>query len=554
MKLTKKEKVIITCSVTVICLSLYTFKMRDTLIEKLANSRIFLKSYQESTSKKLEREIERKLNSDSLKKEISKLSVEKLEILNEALSNDSLLQLLNSKDKASYSSKQYLSGDISYDMAQTLYSASKGFREIAPLSDGIKKYLMSNFPNFDYVAVADNEGKVPEVIMAKEKILKLTSNKELKDIISSLNKEQLDKMNTLVSNDGTILEFLNFNDKFVEQVKKNSEKLLTSGLPIETLEKMVSLSKRLDELSRVDERFNSFIEKNIAGVDFKKIYLYGDFYLSDKSKNIEFEKEYRKNIYTFENPYIKLNPYGRTPLTAMVKVEKELAGKHVKITVHGEHGSENYTYKTPINEKGEFAIVGLYPKTENRVTVQLENGKRKEIKIKTEQLDDILPAIVIEKKNSNMMEPGMNLVSFNTKERALPFVFDINGNIRYVLDISSTMNKAYVGKEREEWIVANDKAVFTFDMFGQILSTREPKYYAESENWKNGVLFREVQYLPKMNNQLIVYGFSDKVYPSGVFSELGIDSKLELFKARLYFDKNSFEENNILSGRRIELF
>ena len=58
-----------------------------------------------------------------------------------------------------------------------------------------------------------------------------------------------------------------------------------------------------------------------------------------------------------------------------------------------------------------------------------------------------------------------------------------------------------------------------------------------------------------MNNQLAVYGFSDKLtYPSGVFSELGIDSKPELFKARLYFDRNSFEENNILSGRRIELF
>ena len=69
---------------------------------------------------------------------------------------------------------------------------------------------------------------------------------------------------------------------------------------------------------------------------------------------------------------------------------------------------------------------------------------------------------------------------------------------------------------------------------GKVLSTREPKYYAENENWKNGVLFREIQYLPKMNNQLAVYGFSDKLtYPSGVFSELVIDSKQELFKARL---------------------
>ena len=399
-----------------------------------------------------------------------------------------------------------------------------------------------------------NEGKVPELIIAKEKFLKLTSNPELKEIIVQLNKEQVDKLNNIISSDSGIVEFLNFNEEFLERVREHSNKLLTSGLPMEILEKLVSFSKGMDELSNLDERFKDFIEKNMSGVEFKKIYLYGEFYLSDKNSNIELEKEYRKNVYTFENPFIKLNPYGRTPLTALIKVENDLAGKNVKITIDGEFESGNYTYTTSINSLGEFPIVGLYPKTNNKVKIELEDGREKSVTITTGQLADILPAIVIEKKIPNRMEEGMNLVSFNTKEKALPFVFDINGNIRYVLDISSTMNKAYVGKEGDVWMVANDKAVFTFDIMGKILSTREPEYYAENENWKNGVLFREIQYLPKMNNQLAVYGFSDKVYPSGVFSELGIDSKQELFKARLYFDRNSFEENNILSGRRIKLF
>lgn len=351
-----------------------------------------------------------------------------------------------------------------------------------------------------------------------------------------------------------MIEFLNFNNDFLNRINGQCNQLLTSGLPIENLEKLVSLSRKIDELSLVDEKFKNFIKENIKDIDFRKIYLYGDFYLNDKNINIELEKEYRKKVYTFEDPFIKLNPYGRTPLTALMKVETSLADKKVKVSVEGRFGSEIYSYTTNINSLGEFPIVGLYPKTENVIKVELEDGRKKELKIVTGQLDDILPAIVIEKKIQNRMEAGMNLVSFNTKEKAMPFVFDINGNIRYVLDISSTMNKAYVGKEEKVWMVANNKAVFTFDILGKILSTREPEYYAENENWKNGVLFREIQYLPKMNNQLAVYGFSDKVYPSGVFSELGIDSKQELFKARLYFDKNSFEENNILSGRRIELF
>ncbi len=555
MKLTKKEKIIIICSLTVICFSLYTFNKRDILIERLANNQLLSKSYQESRGKRFEKEIERKLNSHTLKNEIKNLSVEKLEIMNTTLNNDNLLQVLNAKSKEKYSSEKYFSGDISYNEAISLYNASKGFKELALLSGKIREHLIKSFPNLDYNKVVEDEGKVPELILTKEKLLKLTSNKELKEIIKTLNKEQLDKLNTIISGDNGIVEFFNLNPEFISNITENCNKLLTSGLPLGTLERLVAFSKKIDEISNLTPSFKNFITDNMKGIDFRKIYLYGDFYLADKNSNIELEKEYRKKIYTFDEPFIKLNPYGRTPLTALVKVDNSLADKKVSILVRGAFGSEDYSYSTRINSLGELPIVGLFPKCENRVKISLEDGRIKELSINTGALDDILPAIVIEKKIANRMEDGTNLVSFNTKEKAMPFVFDINGNIRYVLDISSTINKAYVGKEDNSWIVANDKAVFTFDILGKVLSTREPKYYAENENWKNGVLFREIQYLPKMNNQLAVYGFSDKLtYPSGVFSELGIDSKQELFKARLYFDRNSFEENNILSGRRIELF
>lgn len=555
MKLTKKEKIIIICSLTVICFSLYTFNKRDILIERLANNQLLSKSYQESRGKRFEKEIERKLNSHTLKNEIKNLSVEKLEIMNTTLNNDNLLQVLNAKSKEKYSSEKYFSGDISYNEAISLYNASKGFKELALLSGKIREHLIKSFPNLDYNKVVEDEGKVPELILTKEKLLKLTSNKELKEIIKTLNKEQLDKLNTIISGDNGIVEFFNLNPEFISNITENCNKLLTSGLPLGTLERLVTFSKKIDEISNLTPSFKNFITDNMKGIDFRKIYLYGDFYLADKNSNIELEKEYRKKVYTFNEPFIKLNPYGRTPLTALVKVDNSLADKKVSILVRGAFGSEDYLYSTRINSLGELPIVGLFPKCENRVKISLEDGRTKELSINTGALDDILPAIVIEKKIANRMEDGMNLVSFNTKEKAMPFVFDINGNIRYVLDISSTINKAYVGKEDNSWIVANDKAVFTFDILGKVLSTREPKYYAENENWKNGVLFREIQYLPKMNNQLAVYGFSDKLtYPSGVFSELGIDSKQELFKARLYFDRNSFEENNILSGRRIELF
>lgn len=76
---------------------MYTFNKRDILIERLANNQLLSKSYQESRGKRFEKEIERKLNSHTLKNEIKNLSVEKLEIMNTTLNNDNLLQVLNAK-------------------------------------------------------------------------------------------------------------------------------------------------------------------------------------------------------------------------------------------------------------------------------------------------------------------------------------------------------------------------------------------------------------------------------------------------------------------------
>ena len=52
---------------------MYTFNKRDILIERLANNQLLLKSYQESRGKRFEKEIERKVNSHTLKNEIKNL-------------------------------------------------------------------------------------------------------------------------------------------------------------------------------------------------------------------------------------------------------------------------------------------------------------------------------------------------------------------------------------------------------------------------------------------------------------------------------------------------
>lgn len=553
MNLNKREKILMLCSLVVIILSFYSFEKRGSILKSIDDNKLVFKSYQETKLKQYEKEIDKKLSSNTLKKIVMKLPINKLEILSVTLNNTDLLKILNTKDKKAISSANYFDSELSYNEAISLYNASIGFQELASLSQELGEYLKNSYPNFNYMEVIKNEGKIPNLIKAKEKYLKLTENSEMKNIIKNLTSEQLALLNSLVENDANMINLLNCDKDFINNLKVNSYNILATSIPEAQLESFVSISKKIDKLEEISPEFKEFIAKNIGNIDFNKNYQYGEFYLADINNQKELEEEYKEQNYNFDNPMIKVNPFKRTPLVALVKVENELAGKNVTVTVNGENGSSDYTYTTVVGKDGEFPIVGLYPRMENKVRYTIEN-KNKNIVIKTEKLDDILPAVVIEKRVDGSIEPGMNLVSFNTKEKALPFVFDKNGNIRYLLDVSSVLQKAHTIKENNEWYVGNDETIFTFDILGRVLSTKDTEYYSEQENWKNGVLFRNAQYLPKTNNQLIVYGFSDKVYPSGVVSELGIDSKQELFKARLYFDKYNFEENNILSGRRIELF
>lgn len=553
MNLNKREKILILCSLVIIVLSFYSFEKRGSILKRIDDNKLFFKSYQETKLKQYEKDIDKKLSSNTLKKIVLKLPINKLEILSVTLKNQDLLKILNTKDKGKVNSAKYFESELSYSEAISLYNASIGFQELASLSQKLGEYLKNDYPNFNYMEVIKNEGKIPNLIKAREKYLKLTENSEMKNIIKNLTSEQLALLNSLVENDANMINLLNCDKDFINNLKVNSYNILATSIPEAQLESFVSISKKIDKLEEISPEFKEFIAKNIGNIDFNKNYQYGEFYLADINNQKELEKEYKEQNYNFDNPMIKVNPFKRTPLVALVKVENELAGKNVTVTVNGENGSSDYTYTTVVGKDGEFPVVGLYPRTENKVRYTIDN-KSKNIEIKTEKLDDILPAVVIEKRVDGSIEPGMNLVSFNTKEKALPFVFDKNGNIRYLLDVSSVLQKAHTIKENNEWYVGNDEAIFTFDILGRVLSTKDAEYYSEQENWKNGVLFRNAQYLPKTNNQLIVYGFSDKVYPSGVLSELGIDSKQELFKARLYFDKYNFEENNILSGRRIELF
>ena len=558
MLINRKEKLIIGSSVCIIGLGILLYISKDKIMEKLSNSPSLVITYKESQSKKLKKEIEKKISDKNFNSIMNRLSMEKLEILKESLKFPEVVEALNTKDGNKYNSDKYFSPDVTQEEAVKIANISRGFGEIEVLSVEFKNYLEGKYPDFNYNEVNKNENKIPDVLKIKDKILKLFPDKEIADIIKTLNGEQLNKLNSIIAGNAEVVSLMEFKEEDINNFKKYEEEFFNSSLILDEMKRIVATSKGIDEMTLVSPELKELIDKHLKDIDYKKMSSFGEFYLLDKNSGIELEKEYREKYYTFDNPFIKLNPYGITPLSAIVKIENEAVGKDISVTVEGKEGSPDYTYKTKVRVNGEIPIIGLYPKAVNKVSLKMTNNgvlKNKNITIETSLIDDSLPAVVIEKKVEGSIEQGMNLVSFNTKDESLPFIFDSNANIRYLLIVSPVIKKSLLDRnERGNWEAIDENLIFEFDILGKIVNIQDNNRIKLDENWKNGVLFRNNQYLPKKNNILIVYGFSDKAYPSGVFSEIGKDSGHELFKARLYYDKNSFEDNSILSGKRIELF
>ena len=154
------------------------------------------------------------------------------------------------------------------------------------------------------------------------------------------------------------------------------------------------------------------------------------------------------------------------------------------------------------------------------------------------------------------LEPGMNTASFITNDESLPFIFDNYGKIRFVFD-STKMGKMIMRKDGSSWLWDNGKTVIKVNSLGKVSGdTIEVKEYEElktDDDLTKGYTVSHIQNLPKKQNLLIVYGFSNTTYSSAVFSEVDKKTREEYFRARIYFNKNKIEENNIIFGERTDI-
>ena len=569
--LNRKEKTILILSFGIIVLGGITCMNKSRLADNFSSNRILNTIYKKNSYKKIKNEIYRKIGDRDFREIIDKLSFEKLEVTSDILKEDALAVAINSGDKKEYL-KNLSDEKPTYEKAQNIYKTIEGFNALETISPEFSSYIREKFgyEKKDYDVNVLKE--IPNTILQKDKLVKLTVNEELKNIIRDLSYKEIKTFSSLAEKNPVLIKILekpfteNGKDKFI--LKGMDEKYFSQELDYETMKDIYAVSSDIYTLGNMNLKIKDFFRINLGNFDYNKIANYGGLYLSDRKNEMDIEKEFGEKDYTFENPYIKLNPYNRTPLGALINFKSGYSENPVRITVKGVDGSRDFMYT--INKMGEkgIPVINLYPNTENKVNIKILSKdrtkiiKEKNILVKTENLDDRLPIVVIEKNYGEflkgVLEPGMNTASFVTGEKSLPFIFDNNGKIRYVFNCDETMGKVILKKDKkDDWILDNGKTVIKINSLGKVSGDKiEVNEYEElkiDDDLTKGYTVNHIQYLPKKNNLLIVYGFSNTTYSSAVYSEVDRETREEYFKSRIYFKKNKIEENNIIFGERTNI-
>lgn len=164
----------------------------------------------------------------------------------------------------------------------------------------------------------------------------------------------------------------------------------------------------------------------------------------DKQKEVdkELEAELSSDNYSFENPLIIQDPYGMSPLTALVLYTSEkpelvsikILGKTKEADIEHIFNKQGYTTKHII------PIMGLYANTNNIVILtsidEQGNKKEKKINIQTENLINELQDVnlVVYKGNIDQYQNGLNFINSAINQEPIKMAFDINGDIRWYMN------------------------------------------------------------------------------------------------------------------------
>ncbi|WP_143462158.1 aryl-sulfate sulfotransferase [Levilactobacillus enshiensis] len=159
---------------------------------------------------------------------------------------------------------------------------------------------------------------------------------------------------------------------------------------------------------------------------------------TQKSLTATYKSAAQNDSYTLSNPYVKVNPYKSSPLSALVifktseavKVTYTVVGKTDKTSITNTvNGGYTKTHQVP--------VVGLYADYSNQVkiTATTKNGKTttQTLTLKTSALPKYIKDATITTKNvkKSKMNIGKNKLTIVNRTTKQPFAIDADGAVRW---------------------------------------------------------------------------------------------------------------------------
>lgn len=141
------------------------------------------------------------------------------------------------------------------------------------------------------------------------------------------------------------------------------------------------------------------------------------------------QNKFKIDGYTFENPNVILNPYGTSPLTALVLFKTEKM-EEIKVTIEGKDENTTFTHSFSKAKEHYLPIYGLYAGTQNKVIIEIGEEK-KELTIKTDKLPDNM--VLPESVNAVKDKLGNELYFYTPSSMGYTCAYDVNGDVRWYL-------------------------------------------------------------------------------------------------------------------------
>ena len=150
------------------------------------------------------------------------------------------------------------------------------------------------------------------------------------------------------------------------------------------------------------------------------------------------EADFKIDGYTIDSPNVIKNPYGKSPLTALV-IFRTTNSVSPTVTIHGDDDLTTFTHTFDSSTDHYLPIYGLYADRDNKVTISYKDGDQsvtKDITVTTDKLPDdmVLPTEVKADKEKLANE----LYFFTPSSKGYAVAYDVNGDVRWYIDQLAT--------------------------------------------------------------------------------------------------------------------